>query len=213
MVADRPILDIPVARILAEENLPNPTLFEGSTPEISFMKEMLLIHDRRLVEDSKNIALAISRQDNFVMAFEHFIDDHWLPLQQSFLLSLHRECPCGRTSFTFCSCGRPRIAVSQLTYGEYFPPPTTPSGPPHTHYSPSTDSSPFVTPEEGEPISIPYRSTGPTDAEALLLWATLYPEQSNSAGKDEGDDGVSGGSGGGGFEAGGEGVSSSDSER
>jgi hypothetical protein len=41
MVAERPILSVDTDRILAEENLPRPTLLHGSTPEMGFVKEMV----------------------------------------------------------------------------------------------------------------------------------------------------------------------------
>src|SRR5579864_2641858 len=121
MVAERPLLQIPTARLLAEENHPFPTLVQGSTPEISFVKEIVRINDQRLAEESSKGRELCARVDSFEAMFKHFIDEHWLPLQQAFFIFTHRECSCGLVSLAHCSCGRPCVApasgrVSQTQY-------------------------------------------------------------------------------------------------
>src|SRR5579864_7840591 len=49
MVANRPVLGIDTDRVLAEENLPHPSLQVGSTLEMGFVKDVVYGHDIKLV--------------------------------------------------------------------------------------------------------------------------------------------------------------------
>src|SRR5579864_8401378 len=212
MVAERPILEVNTSRLLIEENLPCPTLQEGSTPEMGFVKEVVLGHEQKLVllqievralhhlfhehyswinSCKTDIALA-SRN------MEHFIDCHLIPLQHAVYVSGCRQCPCGQIQLSECNCGCPKLVTPLQPFAEYLEPPIVqpqPSSPyPHSSdYPSSSNSTSFRTPEEGEaPISVPYRLEGPTEAEAIFLGAALFPEQLNSTGSYEGDRSVSG---------------------
>src|SRR5579864_2590727 len=50
MVGEAPLLNSNMPRVLREENIPRPTLLEGSTPEMSFMKEYVHGLEQRLVD-------------------------------------------------------------------------------------------------------------------------------------------------------------------
>jgi len=217
MVADRPVLGIDTDRVLAEENLPRPSLLVGSTPEMGFVKDVVYGHDLKLVAlnlEVETLRRLLHEQFQFVRSnqahylemktlFDHFIDEHWTSLQQAVFISTHRQCPCGRLQLTECHCGRPRLVEpARPTYPEYFPPPvarerfSTPY-PNSSSHSSTSNTSPFITPEDGQEVMlpIPYRLEGPTEEEALFLRAALHPQRSEEESSDEGDDGFPGGSG------------------
>jgi len=216
MVGEAPLLNSNMPRVLREENIPRPTLLEGSTPEMSFVKEYVHGLEQRLVDlqarlvrhqlDSyKEVEALRNGQLRIVeleVLFEHFVDKHYLPLQRAFFLLLRHQCPCGRYRIQECRCGRPLLVEVDVPFSEYLTPPvhhsdSSSSGSDSSHYSPTTDASVFRTPEEGEevPIPIPYRLEGPTEEEAVFLRATLYPEQSDPTRSYAGDNGFSGDSG------------------
>src|SRR5579864_6199783 len=127
MIAERPILEVNTSRLLIEENLPCPTLQEGSTLEMSFVKEVVLGHEQKLVllqievralhhllhehyswinSCKTDIALVSSN-------LEHIIDQHLVPLQHTIYISGRRQCPCGRT----------KLAMTSESFAEYLEPP------------------------------------------------------------------------------------------
>src|SRR5579864_6552679 len=212
MVAKRPILEVNTSRLLIEENLPRPTLQEGSTPEMGFVREVVLGHEQKLVllqielralhhllhEHYSWINSCKTRITLVSGNLEHIIDQHLVPLQHTIYISGCRQCPCGQIQLTECHCGRPKLATTSELFAKYLEPPIAqprPSSPyPHSsNYPSSSNSASFGTPEEGEaPIPVLYRVEGPSEAETVFLRAALFPEHPNSTGSYEGDRSVSG---------------------
>src|SRR5579864_9118447 len=127
MVAKRPILEVNTSRLLIEENLPRPTLQEGSTPEMGFIKEVVLGHKQKLVLLQievralhhllhKHYSWINSCKTNITLVssnLEHIIDQHLVPLQHAIYISSRRQCPCGRT----------KLAMTSESFAEYLEPP------------------------------------------------------------------------------------------
>src|SRR5579864_6387760 len=180
MVAERPILEVNTSRLLIEENLPRPTLQEGSTPEMGFVKEVVLGHEQKLVLlqiEVRALHHLLHEHYSWINScktdvslvsgnLEHIVDQHLVPLQHTIYISSRRQCPCGRIQLTECHCGCTKLATTLEPFAKYLEPPIAqpqPSSPyPHSsNYPSSSDSASFGTPEEGEaPIPVPYQLEG-----------------------------------------------------